>query len=146
MIGAVKAWVLQYALVILAGLLALALAAAGVQTIRLKSLEASTAQALAEASEDARAKESAWQSTLTKVRDEKDAEIRSVAAARDAGLARVRNRRPRLPEAARAACEGSTGRELSGGDAEFLVRLAGRADELRAELAACYRREEALSR
>lgn len=145
MIAGLFDWVAKYALVGMAGLLAMALLALGVQSYRLKSLQASTAQALTEASERARTKESLWQSTLSKVRDEKDAEIRSVAAARDRALAGLRNRRARLPEASRPACQGSTGAELSGGDAEFLVRLAGRADELRAELAACYRREDAIA-
>ena len=138
-------WVTPDLLWGLAALLALAVAAAGIQTIRLKALQASTANALAEAVTDARTQESLWQTTLSKVRDEKDAELRTVAAARDAALASVRNRRARLPEAARAACEGATGRELSDRDAEVALRIAARADELRAELAACYRREDAIA-
>jgi len=138
-------FVAKYALAGMAALLALALLALGVQSYRLKSLQASTAQALTEASEKARTQESEWQATLSKVRNEKDAELRSVAAARDAALASVRNRRPRLPEASRPACEGATGRELSNRDAEAFVGLAARADELRAELAACYRREDAIA-
>lgn len=141
----IGAFIARYAMAALCALLALALAAAGVQTLRLKSLQASTAQALADAATAARAQEQVWQTNMSKVRDEKDAEIKRVGAARDAALASLRNRRARLPEAARTACEGATGRELSGGDAEVLVRLAGRADELRAELAACYKREDALS-
>ena len=35
-------------------------------------------------------------------------------------------------------CQGSSGRELSGPDAEFLTRLAARADGLREALTACY--------
>ena len=145
MIGAIVAFVSRYAMLALGVMLALALAAVGVQTFRLKSLQASTAQALADAATAARNQEQVWQTNVSRIRDEKDAEIKRVTAARDAALTSLRNRRPRLPEAARPACQGSTGAELSGGDAEFLVRLAGRADELRAELAACYKREDALS-
>jgi hypothetical protein len=53
-------------------------------------------------------------------------------------LERLRKRPERLPEDARAACEGGTGAELSGQDAGFLEREAARADELRAALDACY--------
>ena len=53
-------------------------------------------------------------------------------------LERLRKRPERLPEPARASCEGGTGAELSGPDAGFLEREAARADELRAALGACY--------
>jgi hypothetical protein len=52
-------------------------------------------------------------------------------------LERLRERPERLPEPARATCNGSTGAELSGADAGFLEREAARADELRAALQAC---------
>ena len=52
-------------------------------------------------------------------------------------LEQLRNRPERLPEAARAACQGGTGTELSGKDAGFLEREAARADELQAALNAC---------
>ena len=58
----------------------------------------------------------------------------------------VRNRPDRVPgttDAPRTACAGATGAELSGPDAVFLVGLAARADELRAELGACQQREHA---
>ncbi|WP_428418236.1 hypothetical protein [Methylibium sp.] len=80
----------------------------------------------------------------------KDAEYRRIAARLSAALHELRSRPDRLPEAARAACEGSTGAELSGRDAAVLEGLAARADQLRAELAACQDREwqayDALSR
>lgn len=53
-------------------------------------------------------------------------------------LERLRKRPERLPDPARAACEGGTGAELSGPDAGFLEREAARADELRAAVSACY--------
>ena len=80
----------------------------------------------------------------------KDAEYRRIAARLSAALHELRSRPDRLPEAARAACAGATGAELSGRDSDFLARLAARADQLRAELAACQDREwqayDALSR
>lgn len=53
-------------------------------------------------------------------------------------LERLRKRPDRVPAAATPACEGSTGAQLSGPDAAFLVREAARADRLRSELTACY--------
>lgn len=55
----------------------------------------------------------------------------------------LRTRPSRLPPAARAACKGSTGAELSGGDAAAFARLGDRARLLQVELEACYIREEA---
>jgi hypothetical protein len=73
--------------------------------------------------------------------DLKDQEIRRIAAARDAAVAGLRNRPERLPDTAKAACNGATGAELSRPDGEFLTRLAADADELRSEYAACQARE-----
>ncbi|WP_396190087.1 hypothetical protein [Flavobacterium sp.] len=58
-----------------------------------------------------------------------------------ADLASLRNRPERfgnLSAAAKAACTGVTGAELSRQDSEFLVGEAARADEIRAGLVACY--------
>jgi hypothetical protein len=77
--------------------------------------------------------------------DALSAELRGVNARLADALERVRQRPERLPEAARAACAGSTGRELSGRDAAAFERLAARADTIRAELAACQAREQPLS-
>lgn len=78
-----------------------------------------------------------YEAEQRRLRDAKDAEIRRIAAARDRALDELRKRPERLPEPAREACKGATGAELSGRDAEFLARLAARADELRAALRAC---------
>ena len=52
---------------------------------------------------------------------------------------RQRPERPaRMPEAADTRCQGASGAELSRSDAQFLARLAARADRLRAALIACY--------
>lgn len=55
----------------------------------------------------------------------------------------LRKRPDRLPPAARAACKGSTGAELSGRDAAAFARLGDRARAIQLELQACYAREEA---
>lgn len=64
--------------------------------------------------------------------------VRSVNRRLADALERLRNRPERMPESARSACEGGTGAELSGQDAGFLEREAARADQLRADLEACY--------
>lgn len=70
------------------------------------------------------------------------AKVRNTAAAQLASLQNRPNRKPAsasgVPQAT-AACEGATGAELSRPDAEFSLRLAERADEQRAALAACYK-------
>jgi hypothetical protein len=76
-----------------------------------------------------------------RITDAKDKELRSVRARLDVALERLRERPERLPEAARPACEGATGAELSGRDAAFLERLAARANVIREELKACQDRE-----
>lgn len=78
-----------------------------------------------------------WEKQLANVRNEKNAELQRIGVALGDALERLRNRPERMPEPARAACKGSTGAELSGSDAGFLVGLAARADRLRADLAEC---------
>jgi len=73
-------------------------------------------------------------------------EIRTINARLADALERLRKRPERMPEPARAACQGATGAELSGPDAGVLVRLAARADELRAALGECQAWAETVSR
>lgn len=66
-------------------------------------------------------------------------EIENIQRNLDAALISLRKRPTRsttLPES--NTCQGTTGRELSREDAEFLTREAARADQIRAGLAACY--------
>ncbi len=132
-------WIAPYALMILAGLLAMATTAAGVQTLRLAWLKSEVAEAGKVASEKAREREHEWGLIVQEIDDAKETQIRAVAADRDRALASLRQRPARLPEAATAAgqCDGATGKQLSRDDAEFLVRLAARADEQAAQLSAC---------
>lgn len=73
----------------------------------------------------------------------KQNEIATINARLSAALASLRSRPERPTTAgqlssAAADCKGATGAELYRGDGEFLARIAARADEQRAALAACY--------
>lgn len=70
------------------------------------------------------------------------ARIDDVSKQRDAALDKLRSRSDRMPTASLAKCKGATGKQLSRRDAEFLTRLAGRADRLREALRVCYAYEE----
>ena len=67
----------------------------------------------------------------------KDKQIRAINSRLSSTLEQLRQRPERLPDPP-AACEGTTGAELSRPDADFLAREAARADRLRQALAACY--------
>lgn len=102
--------------------------------------EAANAAKLA-SSEAARDDERLMNTARTRIDDARNQDLRAVGDRLADALERLRNRPARMPEAARAACTGSTGAELSGPDAAVLERLAARADQLRAELGACQDRE-----
>ena len=106
-----------------------------------RSDKAEQTAALLKATQEARAKEQEWGVIYKETTDAKETELRAVAVERDSALLRLRQRPQRLPEVARAACAGTTGRELSERDAEAFTRLAARADTIRAELGACQARE-----
>lgn len=73
----------------------------------------------------------------------KNAAYGRVLAERDAAIDSLRNRPARIvSRPATATCAGSTGRELSREDAEFLTRLAADAQHDAANLVACYSRED----
>ncbi len=92
-------------------------------------------------SENARLRERAAQVNAQRNSDAEKAKYRLVAGERDALLVSVRNRPSRVSEPAGPSCTGATGAQLYRDDAEFLVREAARADELRASLDACQQRE-----
>lgn len=103
--------------------------------------EAKVDKERAEAEADARVKERMWQEVVNGTVKNYEARLKAVRADFERDLAWVRSRPVRafgVSEAPRPACAGGTGAELSGGDAEFLVREAARADELRAGISACY--------
>lgn len=70
-------------------------------------------------------------------------ELKTVRDRADVLADELRKRPDRLPPAARAACKGTTGAELSGRDAAAFARLGDRARAIQLELQACYAREEA---
>ena len=80
----------------------------------------------------------AWNADISEQKQRQSDEVRNINARLSDALERLRKRPDRLPEPARASCEGATGSELSGPDSAFLEREAARADELRAALSACY--------
>ena len=92
-----------------------------------------------EAERQARARERELQEAANEITRQHQIERARISADLADALERLRQRPARLPEPARAACEGSTGSELSAEDAGFLTREAARADELAVALDACQR-------
>jgi hypothetical protein len=121
-----------------AGLLAALVAAYGAgRWQQWQADERSHTAALLKATEQARKIEHALQEKADGIRIEGEAARRRIAGELERARDGLRQRAERLPEAARPACAGSTGAELSRRDADAALRLAARADELRAALQAC---------
>ncbi|MGA0608813.1 hypothetical protein [Caldimonas sp. KR1-144] len=93
------------------------------------------------ATQDAREREAAARKSEREIADAQLANLRRINARLAADLDGLRNRPDRLPDTERAACTGTSGAELSGPDAGFLVREAARADAVLAALRACEARE-----
>lgn len=92
----------------------------------------------AESQIEAMKTEAEWTGALDRVRKQHEEEKSLVQSRLNIALNGLRDRPAvRLPEAARAACAGATGAELSRPDAIVLTRLAARADTIRADLEAC---------
>jgi len=88
----------------------------------------------------ARKKEQAWQDAADQTTKAKDAQIQTINRRLNVALGELRNRPERpsvLPENS-GACRSGTGSGLFRDDAEFLSRLAARADGIAAERDACY--------
>lgn len=136
---------------ILAALAVLALAGIGGWQIRdwqadaeLGALRLTIAQGVAAAATEARTIERKEQETVNHALRTQNETLADVAHRLRNDLERLRRRPERSQQSAGVsaapgpACQGATGAELSRPDAEFLVREAARADELRAGLVACY--------
>jgi hypothetical protein len=100
--------------------------------------------AYAKGQEEARKREQDMQEAADRLRREKDRETRELAARNTAlvNSLRDRNERPTQGDTVSGTTgvgsSGCTGKELYRPDSEFLVRLAGEADELRFALKQCY--------
>lgn len=100
----------------------------------------------AEKEREARTKEQQLQEQTNEITSQFQSEKDAISSQLANALERLRQRPQRLSEAARPACKGGTGAELSGPDAGFLEREAARADGLRAALNACYSWAETVAR
>lgn len=105
----------------------------------------------AKALEESVQKQQQLQLGADKLRQEKDREIRDIAARNTALANSLRDRQSRpaavagaVPSAASVGPSACSGKELYREDGEFLVRLAREADELRAALKQCYAQYEAI--
>jgi hypothetical protein len=89
-----------------------------------------------------RDKEHQYQSDADKIRKDKDAQIRNINNQLVDAVSELRKRPSRTTEASSGqSCNGS---RLYAEDAEFLVREAARADEIRVALEACYKQYDSL--
>jgi hypothetical protein len=92
---------------------------------------------LLKSSEQARAKEQAWQLDAQTIEEVHSEELRRVAAQHVRDLDGVRGRSARLPDAAQQACAGASPAALSAPDAAVLIGYAAEFDGLRADYQAC---------
>lgn len=89
-----------------------------------------------------RDKERQYQADADKIRKEKDDQIKVINNQLVDAVSELRKRPSRTAETSTGkSCNGAS---LYAEDAEFLVREAARADEMRVSLAACYKQYEAV--
>lgn len=89
-----------------------------------------------------RAKEHQYQADADNIRKEKDAQIKAINGQLVDAISELRKRTSRSEKASNGSnCNGSG---LYAEDAEFLIREAARADEIRVGLQACYKQYEAI--
>ena len=90
-----------------------------------------------------RDKEHQYQSDADKIRIQKDAQIKVINTQLVDAVSELRKRSSRSTEA--SIGKGCNGSSLYAEDAEFLIREAARADEIRVGLEACYQQYESLN-
>jgi hypothetical protein len=89
-----------------------------------------------------RDKEHQYQADADQIRKDKDAQIKVINNQLVDAVSELRKRPSRTAETSNGkSCNGAS---LFAEDAEFLVREAARADEIRVSLAACYKQYEAI--
>ena len=91
-----------------------------------------------------RDKEHQYQADADKIRTEKDAQIKAINNQLVDAVSELRKRPSRTTET--SAGQSCNGASLYAEDAEFLVREAARADEIRIGLATCYKQYEAVTK
>lgn len=92
-----------------------------------------------------RAKEHQYQADADKLRTEKDAQIKAINNQLVDAVSELRKRTSRSSEASDGStAKGCDGSKLYAEDAEFLIREASRADEIRVSLLSCYKQYESL--
>jgi len=89
-----------------------------------------------------RNKEHQYQADADKIRIEKDAQIKAINNQLVDAIGELRKRTSRSAEATTG--QGGTGATLFAEDAEFLIREAARADQIRTGLDACYKQYDAI--
>jgi hypothetical protein len=91
-----------------------------------------------------RDKEHQYQADADKIRKEKDAQIKVINNQLVDAVSELRKRPSRTAEASNG--QNCNGTRLFAEDAEFLVREAARADEIRVGLEACYKQYDSVSK
>lgn len=92
-----------------------------------------------------RAKEHQYQADADKLRTEKDAQIKAINNQLVDAVSELRKRTSRSSETSDGStAKGCDGSKLYAEDAEFLIREASRADEIRVSLLSCYKQYESL--
>ena len=89
-----------------------------------------------------RDKEHQYQAETDKIRTEKDAQIKAINNQLVDAVSELRKRPSRSAET--SVGQSCNGASLFAEDAEFLIREAARADEMRVSLAACYKQYDAI--
>lgn len=89
-----------------------------------------------------RSKEHQYQADADKIRKEKDAQIQAINDQLVNAISELRKRPSRAAEASNGQSCNGTG--LYAEDAEFLVREASRADQIRVALQACYNQYDSI--
>jgi hypothetical protein len=91
-----------------------------------------------------RDKEHKYQAETDQIRKDKDAQIKVINNQLVDAVSELRKRPSRTAETSNGkSCNGAS---LFAEDAEFLVREAARADEMRVSLAACYKQYDSVSK
>lgn len=81
---------------------------------------------------------------VNKIEKDKNKKLKVVNDTLNADLDELRKRKPRLPEASRLQCRGSTGAELSRDDAKLLAWYAAETEGFKQQLIACQKYAKSL--